>query len=170
VTDVTAQPAALEPLRAALIARATADADQVRAASEEEGMHAVTAAREQASALLAQARAQGEADAAALLGAERARVRRAARAVVLQAQHAVYRELLRQASAAVRELLGDPARRDRLEAAVRGELGEPAVIRQLPGGGVAGETPGGNVIDASVEALVEMVIAGLDLEQLWAAS
>jgi vacuolar-type H+-ATPase subunit E/Vma4 len=162
--------AALQPLRAALIARANDEAAEARAAAEDRGRQAAAAAHSQAAVVLAAARAHGEADAAALLAAERARVRRTARGVVLAAQRAVYDELRRQAGEAVRQLLDDPAQRERLVAAVGRQLGAQAAFREQPDGGVIAETPDGRSIGASVGALVERAVADLDLEPLWAAT
>ncbi len=160
--------AALEPLRAALIARALAEAAEERASADEDGQRALAAAQQQADAVLADARAQGERDAAALLAAERARSHRSARGIVLGAQRAAYDELREQARAAVRDLLADPARRARLEAIARGRLGDHAVAHEQPGGGLVAETSDGRRVDASVHALVDSAVANLDLEQLWA--
>jgi len=170
MTDLLAREAALEPLLAALVARAKEAAEAARAAAEEDGRRAVAAARDQSATLLADARAHGEADAAALLQVERARARRVARAVVLQAQRAVYTELREQARQAARQLLADPTRRERLIAVLRRQLGEQAAIREQPEGGIIAETRDGRSIDASVATLIDQAVADLDLEQLWAAS
>lgn len=161
--------AALEPLRAALIARARAEAGRVRAAAAEDGRQVLAGARDEAAALVADARAQGEADAAALLAVERSHARRVARGAVLAAQRAVYDELRERARIAVRALLADPDRRARLATVVRGRLGDHAVVRDRPDGGLVAESPDGRGVDASVEALVDSALADLDLEQLWAA-
>ena len=126
-------------MRAALLARANADADRIRAAAEQDGQETIDAARKQAAALLADARSQGETEGAALLAVDRARARRTARSVVLTAQRAAYDELRRQACDAVRRLLDDPARQARLAAVVRSKLGEDAVIREQAGGGLTAE-------------------------------
>lgn len=168
MTDALAQQAALEPLRAALLARAQSQADRLRAAGEEEGRRAVDAAQQQADSVLARARAHGQADAAELRATEHARARRAARAVVLQAQRAAYDELCRQAGQAVGRLLADPGHHDRLTALVRGRIGDEAVIREGPGGGILAQTPDGLGLDASVGALVQRGLGDLDVGQLWA--
>jgi len=169
VTDTEVREHALEPLRAALLARARVDAETERAAAEDEGRRAVEAARGQADAVLAEARARGEADAAGLLAAERAQARRAGRGVVLAAQRAAYDDLCRGARTAVAELLADPDRRRRLSAIVGDRLGEGATVRDHSAGGVMAESPDGRRIDASVDALVDAAITNLDVGQLWAA-
>lgn len=169
MTDVEVREHALEPLRSALLARARADADDERAAAEDEGRRVVEGARAQADAVLAEARTRGEADATGLLAVEGAQARRTARAVVLAAQRASYDELCRRARAAVADLLADPDRRRRLAVTVRERLGEGATVRDDPAGGVVAESPDGRRIDASVDALVAAAMSELDLEQLWVA-
>ena len=159
----------LEPLRAALRARAEAAADQLRAAAEEDGRRLVATANEEAASLLAGARAQGAADADAQLAADRARSRHAARSVVLDAQRAAYERMRRQARDAVRRLLDDPAERARLAAIACRQLGDHAVVHDQPAGGVLAEAADGRRIDASVDALVDSAVSRLDLDQLWAA-
>lgn len=161
-------PAALEPLREVLVRRAEAAADRLRAAAEGEARAATDAAQQQAAALLAHARADGEADAALRQAEDRARARREARGIVLAAQRAVYDELCSRARTQVRELLADPDRQRRLVALVRTRLGQDAQVLPHPSGGVVGELPDGRRVDASVDALVERALAGLDLDLLWA--
>lgn len=170
MTDTEVRKQALEPLTAALLARAQADADGERAAARQEGQRVVEAARDQADGVLAQARALGEADAAVMLAAERARARSAARGVVLAAQRAAYDELRDQARTAVAGLLADPASRGRLAASMRDRLGDGATVRDHPAGGMIAESPDGRRIDASLDALLDAALAELDLEQLWTAT
>lgn len=166
----TDRDVALEPLRAALTARAQADADRVRACAEADERQALAAAREQAAALLADARTQGEEEAAALHALERARARRDARQVVLRAQRDAYEQLRERARDAIRELLADPAWRHRLITVVCRQLGEQAQLQEPAGGGVIAESPDGRRIDTSVDALTERAVATLDLEPLWTSS
>ena len=90
--------------------------------------------------------------------------------VVLSTQHApeiTYDELRADARSAVRELLADPGREQRLVALVRDRLGPDAQVRPHPSGGVVGQAPDGRRVDASVDALVEQALAGIDLDPLW---
>lgn len=167
--DAGAPTAALEPLRQVLLRRAEAAADGLRATAEREAGTATDAARQRAAAVLARARADGEADAAQRQAEDRARSRREARGIVLAAQRAAYDELRTRSHAAVREMLADPAAHDRLVALVRTRLGQDARVRPHPSGGVVGELPDDRRVDASVEALVERALAGLDLAALWDA-
>ena len=56
--------AALDPVRTALLTRATADGDAMVATADSDATAAVTAARAEAAAVVADARAEGERDAA----------------------------------------------------------------------------------------------------------
>jgi len=158
----------LEPLRAALIARAESDAAQIRAQAEQEGQMAVAAARDQAAALLAAARSEGAITASQLLAAEQYKARRAARRVVLTAQRAAYEQLREHSRDAVRRLLVDPTRRGELIATVQERLGDRAVVRDVPDGGLVAEAPDHRRIDATVAALVDAAITALDVEAMWA--
>lgn len=168
MTDIEVRENALEPLRAALLGRARADADNQRTAAEDAGRRVVEVAQREADAALDEARSRGAADAAGLLAVERAQARRTARAVVLAAQRAAYYELCRQARAAVADLLADPDRHRHLAVTVRERLGDGAIVHDDPAGGVVAELADGRRIDASVDALVAAAIGELDLEQLWA--
>ena len=159
--------AALEPLRAALLTRARTEAARIQAAADADAQQVMAAAREQSAAVLAQARTDGEAQAAALLASEAALSRQMARGLILGAQRAMYDDLRARACSAVRGLLDDPERRARLAATLRSRLGSDAVITDHSDGGLLAETDDGRSIDASVGALVDAVINGTDLEQLW---
>ena len=164
----TSTAASLAPLQHALLRRAEAAADALRAAAEGEAGTATDAARQQAAATLSRARAEGDADAAQRQAEDRARARREARGIVLAAQRAVYDQLRTGACAAVREQLSDPEREQRLTALVRDRLGPDAQVRPHPSGGVVGRTPDGRRVDASADALVEQALAAIDLAPLWA--
>jgi vacuolar-type H+-ATPase subunit E/Vma4 len=159
--------AALEPLRAALLTGADAQARAVEAASEAESRELLASARRRRDAVLQDARARGEAEGSLRVRSERARVQREARGLVLAAQRAAYDDLRARARTAVRELLEDPAERQRLAASLRSRLGPDAVVR-AHGGGLVGESADGRVVDASVEALVDAAVASVDLQHLWA--
>ncbi len=169
MTDATeSRSAALQPLRAALLDHAHAEAHRIRAAAEEEGQQALAAARSAAAALLGGARDQGIADAAAVIDLQRAKLRRTVRDVVLAAHRDVYDDLRQRARAAVRSSLSEPVRRGRLAEMLRARLGTESTVRDHPDGGLIAQTPDGRSVDASVEALVAGALADLDLEQLWA--
>lgn len=163
---------ALAPVRAALLAGVRAEADRLLADAEADAARRLADARAQAADLLAAARARGEADAAAVLAAETSAARRTARALVLAAQREAYERLRAEAREAVRRLLADPAERERLAGLVRARLGSGAVLRDDPDGGIRGESSEAGAtrtVDASVAALVDRALAGLDGERLWTA-
>lgn len=161
---------ALEPVRAALLSAAEAEAEALTAAGEAETQELLEGARRQRDRVLREARERGEADGEMRVSAERAGVQREARRVVLAAQQTAYDELRRQSVAAVRELLEVPAERARLTAVLRARLGAGAVVSGHPTGGLVGESDDGRVVDASADALVERTLANLDLESLWTPS
>lgn len=164
------QQQSLEPLRRALLAAAAAEADRLRSDAHRDGTEAIAQARAEADALLAAARAKGEADGAELLAAEQTAARRAARAAALLAQHTAYEELRRGALEAVRDLLHEPQRRGLLGELLRDRLGGVASVSDTPDGGLFAQAPDGRSIDASVGALVDSALTGLHLERLWTPS
>jgi len=164
--------AALDPVRTALLTRATADGDAMVATADSDATAAVTAARAEAAAVVADARAEGERDAAVVRSAEQARARRQARGIVLAEQRAAYDELRRRSRVAARRLRTEPgyaALLGRLTALARGELGPEAVVREHPDGGVVAEAPGRR-LDLRLTTLADRAVdtLGPQLEALWA--
>lgn len=162
--------AALAPLRAALLAHARQEAEQLRSRAAGDAAAIVGTARSEDDVLLAEARQQGEADARVLLRVERNRLERDNRRRVLQAQREAYVALTLASAVAVRELLGDPSVRDCLEHRLRGLLGADAEITGTDDGGLRAGHPDGRVVDASTGALVAGALARTDLEDLWASA
>jgi vacuolar-type H+-ATPase subunit E/Vma4 len=160
----------LQPLRAALIANAQAKAQAIRAGAEADGREVLAAAKAEADAVLATARAQGTADVEAALSLERAHDARAARGLLLAAQQRAYDKLRQQARDAVRSLLRDPARRSQLADTLRHRVGAGATVNDHPDGGLLATGPNGRGADASVHALVDVALAQLNLETLWAST
>jgi vacuolar-type H+-ATPase subunit E/Vma4 len=161
---------ALAPLRAALLEHARAEAGRIRAQAESEAAALVEAARDELDDQVEKARAQGAADARALVRLERGRVRQENREVVLRAQRQAYDELVARAADAVRALLSEPAVRARLEQRLRDRLGPATELVDTPDGGVRARSPQRGSVDASVDALVHAALERLDLEELWAAA
>ena len=161
------QSRALEPLRGALLARAHAEADRLRAAARADGGRTVAQARDEAEALLADARTRGEAEGAELLAAEQTAARRSARAALLGAQRAAYEDLRSGAAQGVRALLREPENRRLLGEALRHALGDVASVSDTEDGGLFAQAPDGRSIDASIGTLVDGALADLDLEGLW---
>ena len=161
------QSQALEPLRGALLARARAEADGLRAAAQADGERTVARGRGEAEALLADARMRGEAEGAELLAAEPTAARRSARAALLGAQRAAYEDLRSKAAQGVRSLPREPENRRLLAAALRHALGDVASVSDTEDGGLFAQAPDGRSIDASIGTLVDGALADLDLEGLW---
>jgi len=159
---------ALEPLRAALLSQALADADQDRRAAEADGEAVLRAAQAESDDLLADARAQGLADGGRLLTIERARVRRETRRTLLQAQRAGYDELRRAVREAVEPMRDDAALKQRLHRLAVAELGAGATVHDHPGGGVVAQSRDRHRrLDLSLDALADRAVAALDLTPLW---
>lgn len=160
--------AALAPVRAALLAAAHQEADQVRSQADDAARNTVAEAKAHAERLREEARAQGAADAEAALTAERARTGRRARAIVLRAHREEYEALRSAARLAVSDLRGDPEylrMRQRMIDIIRDLLGREADLREGAGGGVVGESPGRRVdysLALFADRAVDSVAAGLD--------
>ncbi len=163
-----AQRAALEPLTRTLLDAAHADADARRAQAEEQGGRVEGEAAEQAAAILEEARRRGVTDGEERVAVQRSSARREARTVLLRAQQAAYDRVRDAAVAAVAEVLSHPAERGRLEALVVDALGPDARLEEAPRGGLLGVAPDGRRVDASVTRLVDLAMAQLDVEGLWA--
>jgi vacuolar-type H+-ATPase subunit E/Vma4 len=162
----------LAPLRAELLRRARADAARTTAAADDDAARLLAAARAQAEALLQTARDDGAADVAALLGAERSRVRRRTRSTVLRAQTHVLTELERRTLETAQRLCSAPEYprwREGLVRAVRSALGPQATVVDHPAGGVVG-TADSRRVDLSLPALVGRALAEAttEVQQLWA--
>jgi vacuolar-type H+-ATPase subunit E/Vma4 len=153
-----------------LLAHARAEAGHARDQAVQDAATLLESARAEVEAQVSDARRRGEADGRALLRAARARLDRQCRTAVLEAQRRVYDELVERAAEAVRSRLTDPTARRRLEDRIHEQLGPAAEIVDSQDGGVRAATADGIAVDASVRALVENALRGLDLEQLWAAA
>jgi vacuolar-type H+-ATPase subunit E/Vma4 len=158
----------LAPVRAALLDNARAEAARIEAAAVAAAEAKLAAAREEAERILAQAREQGAADAAAVLAADRARARRRARAVLLAARREGYEALraaVREAVYAWRDDPGYPQLRTGLARAARRALGPGTRVRDAADGGVIGYQ-GGRRLDVSLTGFADRAAdacaAGLD--------
>lgn len=161
----------LAPVRETVLTRARADADRTLAEADADAAAILARAQSEADAILAEARDQGESDAAQVLAAERARVRRGARAVVLAAQREAYDELRSRVLQALPALRDDPAYgpwRDRLADHARTVLGADAVVSEPAEGGVVAEANGRRAL-YTLGGLAGRVIdaIGPDVERLW---
>jgi hypothetical protein len=163
------QQDALAPVRAALLARARAEAGRELADAHLDADALLATARAESQSILDTAAEEGRADAALSIAAEHEKARRAARALELAAQREIYDELRQRVTAAVARAFSDPVRRDHLVATVRAELGAGATVRDAPGGGVTGEAAG-RVVDLGVEAMAGRAVDALGdrVRTLWA--
>lgn len=160
---------ALDPVRAALLRAARAEAAGVVAAAERDAAAVLAAARSRATAVLAAAAAAGRSDAATRLARERSVARRNRRTADLATRSAARDGLLARVRAAVRELpASHPELPGRLTDRIRTELGPDAVLTPTPDGGLAGEVPGRR-LELSLDALADLAVDGLgpDVELLW---
>ena len=157
------QQAALEPVRAAMLRRATAEAETIIATARRDAAALLAAARRDAEAALGQARADGIAQAAPLAAAERNRGRRVARETLLAAERGIRDDAERRIRAAVLELRGQPGYgelRDRLTGLCRAAAGAGAEVAEHPAGGVVARAPG-VLVDCSLPRLADLVIGQL---------
>jgi len=163
MTLAAEQQAALEPVRAAMLHRATAEAEALVAAARQDAAALLAQARRDAEAELTQARADGAAQAAPLAVAERNRGHREAREALLAAGRAIRDEAERRIRAAVLGLHGEPGYgdlRDRLAGLARAAAGPDAVLSEHPAGGVVARTPS-VLVDCSLPRLADLVIGQL---------
>jgi vacuolar-type H+-ATPase subunit E/Vma4 len=163
----------LDPVRAALLAQAEVEAERIVDQADERAAAQVLEAEEQKAALVARARAEGEAAADLEAVSELTRARRQARTLVLEVQRAIYDELRRDALDAAQRLRSQPRYDqllERLAAAVRDELGSDAELElNPPDGGVIGHV-GNRRVEYTLPVLVERCVAehGDAVERLWA--
>ena len=136
----------LGPVRAALLRRAQADADQILAAARASARDRVDEARRAAADILDRARRAGAMDAAADAAERHAQVRDRARDAVLAAQREVYDELVSRVTAAIAAKLTTDVAREALRRVVEERLGGDAVLADLPDGGVSGSVPGRRLV------------------------
>ena len=163
----------LGPVRDATLAQARADAAAALADAERRAEAKVAVARKEGAALVRQARVDGTA-AAAIEGAhDEAAARRAARALVLAAERALYDELCRRAdddAYALRGTNGYAALLAELSDAARRQLGAGARLDVDPAGlgGVRGSSNGRSV-DYTLPTLVDRALErlGARTEVLW---
>lgn len=183
MTETTLDPAVAEqpparasdplaPLRAALLRSARRDADADTGAAEAERRRVLAEAHAEAERIRAQARAEGERDAEQLRLDQRARSRRRARATVLAEQSRALDALRREVGRRLVEMWRDPDRHDalrqRLVVVARADLGDEAVVTEVPDGGIVATTPRARatyrLTDLGDEAIASL---DTDLDGLW---
>jgi vacuolar-type H+-ATPase subunit E/Vma4 len=171
MTGVASTAVELAPVRAALLARAGADADRELAAAEADAAQVVAGAQAQAQSTIGEARREGEADAAATSAVAAARTRRQARAVVLTAQREAYEALLtagRQQVSALRSDQGWPRMRARLREIAMAAVGDGAAVTDTPDGVVAeaGSRRAVLTLDGLADRLADQLSE--EVQSLWA--
>lgn len=163
----------LSAVRAALLEHARRDASATLADADAMAAAVVARATSEAAAIVAEARSRGEADGADVLAADRARVAREARGVVLAERRAAYdalRQRARDVVSGLREDSSYPALLEALRQRVVRELGADATLREHERGGIVGESPGRRVVytlDDLADGIVDQL--GDDLDELWAS-
>jgi vacuolar-type H+-ATPase subunit E/Vma4 len=163
---------ALQPVRAELLRRASADADRMIDDARREAARIVEEATETARQVTEKARAAGEAAGAAVAAAEAASLRLALRRELLAAQDGAYRQWRERGCEAVLRLRDEPgyaAWRDALERTARATLGEGARVADDPGGGVIAEH-GRRRLDLSLSAIAARAQEAIapEIDGLWA--
>jgi vacuolar-type H+-ATPase subunit E/Vma4 len=163
MTLAAEQQAALDPVRAAMRRRATAEAEAIVATARQDAAALLAQARRDAESALTEARVDGAAQAAPLAAAERNRGRREAREALLAAERAVRDEAERRIRVAVLGLRGQPGYGElagRLAVLARAAAGPGAEVSEHPAGGVVARAPG-VLVDCSLPRLAERVIDAL---------
>ena len=159
MTLLADQQAALEPLCAELLRRATEQGRQIVDLARDEAAARITRAASAADAAVAQAEADGAAQASPVAAAELGRSRQAARSAALSAATRTHDELAARIRAAVVGLRDGPGYaelRDRLATAAARAAGPAAEITDHPDGGVVARARG-VVVDCSLPRLADRV-------------
>lgn len=152
----------LAPVREALLADASEEADRLRAEARDDAGRAADAAERDVAAEVAEIERRQAVAREARAERVRARARAEAQALLLAARDDVHRELRAATRAAALQLRDDdryPALLDRLETMVRDQLGPDARIERDPPdvGGVVG-TAGTRRVDYTLTVLAERAL------------
>lgn len=171
--DAPTALAALEPVRAQMLASARQQADEVIADARERAAVTIAGARRRAEEQLAAAREAGRAQAAQGAATRRGQGRRQARSLVLAAQRRALGELRTQVLTAVTGLRDGPeypALLGRLQALAQRNAGPGAAVVEDPAGGAIARAPG-VVVDCSLPRLAEAAVDALgpEVSRLWSA-
>jgi vacuolar-type H+-ATPase subunit E/Vma4 len=162
---------ALEPVRAELLRRAGADAQQMVADAEGEATRILKRAHDTARRVIEQARAAGESAAAAVVAEQGTALRRGLRRELLTTQDNAYqqwRRLGRQAVLRLRDEPGHSQRRDMLRKTAYAVLGADARVSDAPDGGVVAELDHRR-LDLSLSAIAERALDRIapEVDGLW---
>ncbi|RZU53391.1 hypothetical protein EV385_5314 [Krasilnikovia cinnamomea] len=154
----------LAPVRSALLNRARADAEKIRAGAAAEAGQATAAAQARAEAIRAEAETAGRAEARAAGAAEVAAAGRTARGLILRARREAYEEL----RDAVRQRLAeDPLLIEVFSARIRRALSPGATLTVVPGGVVGVDED--RQVECTIDGLTDEVLRrlGSSVEDLW---
>ncbi len=164
---------ALEPVRAALLRDAGAEAEAiVTSAAESAETHLANVGTE-TDTEVARARSRAELSARAQGDQVRARLRSAARVSVLDAKRTLQQRLVDELHRSARQMRHDPRYPmllDRLEAVAREQLGPEVIIdRDPPDGGGITARAGARRVDYRLDALADRALETLGdrVAQLW---
>jgi vacuolar-type H+-ATPase subunit E/Vma4 len=163
--------AALAPVRAHMLRRASDQAGRILGDAHHEAASIVTQARLSAERAVSQAREEGRREAAGLAAAERSRGRGEARSVLLSAQREIHQELrgrVRDAVAGLRDEPGYGQLLERLTDMARRAAGPDAVVTAAEAGGVVAHSAG-VLVDCSLPRLADRAVEALagDVRALW---
>lgn len=163
--------AALAPVRAALLAAAEREADELRRAAADQAQAVLDDARHEVDRIRSEAVAQGEAEARSAAALRSARVRRQAHETVLTRRNDLRLALQREVAQSARALRDDPRYPDllaRLTARCRSVLGPAAVVSESPEGGVVA-VAGSRRLDLSLPVLAAGAITSMtpEMSALW---
>jgi vacuolar-type H+-ATPase subunit E/Vma4 len=165
--------AALEPVRTALRAAARTDAAEMLRNAHQRKDQLLADARRTADEMLAAARADGEAEATAVVKARLAQSRRDGRRSMLTAQRDLYDELRRRcrgAATALAETPGYEELRGHLAERALAQLGSGATVVDSADGGVLASA-GDRQLDLTLPTLAERALerSGAEVAELWTA-
>ncbi len=164
--------AALAPVRAHMLRRASDQADQILSDARHEAAAILSRARLSAERAVAQAQDEGRREGAKLAAEVRSRARDDAMSPLLIAQCEMHEELRRTVRAAVAGLREQPGY-DQLLARItelaRQAAGPDAVVTESPAGGVVARADG-VLVDCSLPRLADRALEELagDIRALWA--
>jgi hypothetical protein len=156
----------LQPVRMALLRRAQAEAERLRADAANDYDRRLTEARSEAERIRVEAERRGHADAEAMTGADVAAAERAGRGAVLAACRQAFEELRAQVERELTVWLAEPAIRAALRVRIIRALGPDT---RLEAEGLAGSHAGRRIdVDAGILADQAIHDLGDSIEELWA--
>jgi vacuolar-type H+-ATPase subunit E/Vma4 len=157
----------LAPVRKALLRRARAEADHLRAGAARDRDRLLGDARRRAEEIRHDAEREGRAAGAAAAAADVAAAGRAARQIVFDARRRAYHDLVREVAGRLGRWMSDPAVVAALRAGITDALAPGAVVH-ADGEALTG-TNGGRRIEVSPAGLADAAVRrlGSDVERLW---